>query len=445
MKKLFNKVITFWLLLMLSACVTQQYNDDDTLIVENDASINEMAMTRISLGLGYLKMGNTTQAKFNLDKAKRFSPKLIQVHSAFAHYYDTVGEPEQAITSYEEALSINPQDANTLNNYGVFLCRQDRLEEAEKQFIKAIAVPSYIKVSESYENLALCQLKANHFEQAEEYFNKAITHSPNRSSTLLQMARLHYAKGNYLEAKAFMQRFEKATRRFTAGALALSYKTHQKLKNMDTAKNYGAMLVKMFSGSYEAKQYLLNGLVEIDADLLAQRYRLETQQKNKKRVVVLKAKQPSANKIEIEKESVILKSKLANKVEDIANKEILTQESTNKDVNTEASKPVVASAVKSFLKKSTIKASKVVKKSENKKTELSQPKTVLTDNKPNQKMLSIPIHIVKKGDSVFNISVQYDIKMKYLFKWNKLNKRSTLRIGDVIYLANPAKAVLNEQ
>lgn len=443
MSPILNKVITLWLLLLLSACVTQQYDNDDALIIENEASINEMAMTRISLGLGYLKMGNTTQAKFNLEKAKRFSPKLIQVHSAFAHYYDTVGEPELAIASYEEALSINPQDADTLNNYGVFLCRQERLDEAEKQFLKAIAVPSYIKVSESYENLALCQLKAEQFKKAEEYFNKAITHSPNRASTLLQMARLQYAKEDFAQAKIFMQQFEKTTRRFSAEALALSYKVHLKLKDLQTAKNYGAMLVKMFPASYEAKQYLLNGLVEIDADLLAQQYRLQLQQKNKKRVVVLKAKPTAVAK------------KTSEKV--VKKNNTVTVKPTSKDNNSRVKKKpevkskqqVIASTADNFLQKNTNKASALVNSSENKKIELSKEKTVLTDNytakKSTQKMLSIPVHIVKKGDSVFTISVKYDIKMKSLFKWNKLNKKSTLRIGDVIYLANPAKVVLNEQ
>ena len=59
-------------------------------------------------------MGNTQQAKLNLEKAKRFSPNLVQVHTAFAHYYDTVDEPDLATKAYEHALSINSEDADTL-------------------------------------------------------------------------------------------------------------------------------------------------------------------------------------------------------------------------------------------------------------------------------------------------------------------------------------------
>ena len=73
----------------LSACVTENYENDKTQpIVQNQSSKNDMALTRISLGLGYLKMGNTTQAKLNLEKAKFHAPNLVQVHTAFAHYYD---------------------------------------------------------------------------------------------------------------------------------------------------------------------------------------------------------------------------------------------------------------------------------------------------------------------------------------------------------------------
>lgn len=276
---------------LLSACVTQNY-DKDTPVIEQNSSKNELALTRVSLGLGYLKMGNTSQAKFNLEKAKKFSPNLVEVHTAFAHYYETVDEPELTIQSYETALSIKDDDANTLNNYGVFLCRQEKYEAAEKQFLKAIAIPSYLLVSESYENLASCQIKAGNFEEAEFYLSKAITHSPNRGSAIFQMIRLEYAMGNYKKARSYTQKFEKVTRRFKPESLALAYKVYEQLGDRKTARNYGSMLVSMYPTSWEAKQYVLNGLQRVDADDLADEYKLLTQstKKNKKRVIVLSPK-----------------------------------------------------------------------------------------------------------------------------------------------------------
>ena len=383
-------------------------------------------------------MGNTTQAKLNLEKAKRFAPKLVQVHTAFAHYFDSVGEPEQAIASYETALSVKPDDADTLNNYGVFLCKQQRYQDAEKQILKAIAQPSYILVSQSYENLALCQLKALAFDKAELYFDKAILHSPSSASSLLHMVRLQYAKADYKKADTYLKRYEKATRRFSANALALAFKIFEKQRDHKTAKNYASMLVKMFPNSYEAKQYLLTGLREIEADQLAKQYQdsFKGPKKSKKRVVVLspsKSKDSNIasnninNKTEITKTVNKLKGKAS--AEKQQNKKLSTQENTQPR-QSEANQQVS----NQLQKNDSLLKSSVTSDVKGKGT------TTL-----NQQMVSLPIHLVVKGDSLFSISKKYNIHMKAIMRWNKLTRKSVLKIGDVIYLADPKKIAKSEE
>ena len=317
-------MLTFLIAVLLSGCVTQSFEDNEP-VVKTQANRDEMAATRISLGLGYLKMGDMSQAKLNLEKAKRFSPNLVQVHTAFAHYYETVGENDLAITSFEEALTIKSDSADTLNNYGVFLCRQNQVDAAETQFLKAIAVPSYLLVAQSYENLASCYLQNDNFEKAEMYLNKTIAHNPNRTSPLLQMVRLKYAMGNYKEARVYLQKFERNTQRFSADSLALSYKVYRKLGQRRTANNYGNMLVKMYPQSWEGKQFLLNGLEFIEADNLANKYQLSQKQKtpqlastSKKRVVKLSPKSKRNNKYIESMPSEVTSAKTDNS--DISNK-----------------------------------------------------------------------------------------------------------------------------
>jgi len=415
MDKLIKIVLITLVGISLSACVSQNY-EDDTPVVENSATQNEIAMTRISLGLGYLKMGNTQQAKLNLEKAKRAAPKLIQVHSAFAHYYETVGEPELAKKSYKEALTIQSDDADTLNNYGVFLCRQEQYDEAEIQINKAIAVPSYILVAKSYENLALCQLKAMRFVKAESYFEKAILHSPSSATILLHMVQLQYAKRSYKTAALYLGRYEKATRRFSAHALALAFKVYQKQYKRSTAKNYASMLVSMFPNSYEAKQYILNGLHNIEADELAISYKMSQLGKNtesktaKKRVVLLSPTSKNATKNNSSNKTVVAK----NAVE-AQSKPKLNSSAVIVD---KSSQPTVAKAT----------TSKQTKKSDN------------TSKLKNTVSMTVPVHVVKKGDSLFSISKKYNIYMKTLLRWNNLKKSHLLHIGDVIQLADPRKA-----
>ncbi len=290
MVKIVQRIFVVFALLALTACVTQNY-EKDSPVIENTTSKNELALTRISLGLGYLRMGNNAQAKFNFEKAKTFAPNLVEVYTAFAHYYEAVDEDALTIASYQKALSLKADDANTLNNFGVYLCRKERYEQAEEVFLQAIAVPTYLRVSESYENLSACAIKANDFSKASLYASKAVSHSPNSSSALFQMVRLEYAMGNYAVAKEYEQKYEKATRRFNPVGLALAYRVNTQLGDKQVAQNYGTMLVKMFPESWEAKQYILNGLPRIEADELADKYQKYVSKsespKTKKRVVVL--------------------------------------------------------------------------------------------------------------------------------------------------------------
>ncbi|WP_281555949.1 type IV pilus biogenesis/stability protein PilW [Thalassomonas sp. RHCl1] len=381
-------ILSLAALTMLSGCVTREYAGDNTPVVQNDSSNDDIALTRISLALGYLKMGNTTQAKSNLEKAKRFAPKLVQVHTAFAHYYETVGENELAVGAYEQALSLDANDADTLNNYGVFLCRENRLEQAQKQFLKAIAVPSYLQVAQSYENLALCHLKADNFKQAEQFLEKAIKHNPSRAAVVLQMVRLQYAKRDYRQAQLYLQKFEKAVRRFSAEALALAYKLYKKQGKTSVANNYGVMLVKVFPTSWQAKQYLVNELAQIPADELALRYQKsrQGQASAKKRVVVLSP----------DKNQTVVKA----------------------DNN------------KAVLAKTAEKKPKQQKQGKKRSSADSKPQTTIT----------IPVHVVEYGDSLFSISKKYNIFMRSIQRWNNLKESSILRVGDVIYLSNPNKA-----
>lgn len=438
----------------LSGCVSQTFeNDKDTPVIENEASKNEKALTRIQLGLGYLKVGNTQQAKFNLEKAKRFSPNLVQVYTAFAHYFDTVGEPEQAIIAYEKALTLDGDNADTLNNYGVFLCRQDEFAKAEKQILKAIAVPSYTLVAQSYENLSLCQLKAKTFPKAEFYLKKAIDHSPNRASALLQMMRLQYAKADYKSAQAYLYRYEKSARRISSEALALAFKIYDKQHNARTAKNYANMLVKMFPASFESKQYILNGLYRIEADKLATDYQESISGKgksSKKRVVLLS---PKKNNSTVASSSVVIGDLSQNGLQPIMENSVMPnveQKSEQKAIELatlEAKKGNVGSQSvprkdeNNQSKQSPEVVFKTTKKAKEDVPEMVTEKIIeqneSSETKLETNMVSLPVHFVKKGDSLFSISKRYNIVMKSLEKWNKLRRPYLLKIDDVIYLADP--------
>ncbi len=259
--------------LVLSGCVTEStYVGSDRPVVEKKFNNIEAARTRISLALNYLASGDSAQAKFNLDRAAKFAPELPEVHYSAAYYYQQVGEPERARASYQRALSLAPNDPNTLNNYGVFLCDIGDYAGATEQFRKAIAIPSYIRVAESYENLALCAIEFDKFDEAENFLKSAVQHNSQRPSSLINLAALHYAKSDFHHAEQVLKRYQDSGR-VSSRSLLLSYLIEERMGHIEKAEKIAKTVEQTYPTSVEARVVRENAYDRSEFEILRNRYR----------------------------------------------------------------------------------------------------------------------------------------------------------------------------
>lgn len=398
--RLFRSFIVAVLCAPLVACVTQKYGDQNTPIVERTSSDKELATTRITLALAHLRNGNTSQAKLNLELAKKHAPNFVDVYTSFAHYYEHVGEFQLAENAYREALSINAKDPDTLNNFGVYYCRRNRLDKAEEVFLQAIAVPSYIRVSESYENLAVCHLKSHSFKRAEVFLDKAIMHSPNSLSSLYLMAQLQYAKGDIRQGINVLKRYEMASSRIAPEMLALSYKLFKAKGDKVKAQEYLGILLTLHPKSAQAMAYIKNELTETDTDKLRRAY-LEQQAVSTPKVKSRK------------KKTLVLKPK------------------TNEGLMVLPEQP---KQQRYTVEQSLLQPKKTVEK------------PVATNGEQGDIVpLSLPIHLIAEGDSLSVIASKYRLSVNELMRWNGLSNANSLQVGAVLYLANPKDLVKSAQ
>jgi type IV pilus assembly protein PilF len=247
--------------------------------------------------------------------------------------------------------------------------------------------------------------------------------------------------GQYSQARIFEQRFEKMTRRFTAGSLALAYKVYFKLGERRIAKNYGTMLVKMFPQSWEAKQYLLNDLAEIEADQLAKRFKQTSSQqalasKNKKRVIVLSPKKQAVSK---KATAQIVLAKQEKTKQDVAKLDTTKQEITKSETVKQTlikkapakQLPLKPLSEKTLHSQENDHQEQAYKESDNKEVaEQTVAEIEKTKTDP-------AIHIVVEGDTLYGISMKYNLKMSSLRRWNGLKKSERLYVGNVLLLIDP--------
>ena len=273
MKKKVLFSISLCSVLALSGCVSEQsYVGSDKPVSDRTFDNIEAARTRISLGLNYLRRGDTSQAKYNLERARSFAPNSAEVHSALAYYYQNVGEAKQAETYFRQAISKDSNYADAYNNYGAFLCQLKRYDEAEQLLLKAISRPGYIRVAESYENLSLCQLQQNNFTKAKTYLDNSIGHNTTRISSLTMAAALDYAMGDNKQAKAQLDRIQRLGR-VSARTVLLSYLLAEKSGDRETMRSAEQLLLTLYTETPETRLLLQGKLQDSEFEQLRERYK----------------------------------------------------------------------------------------------------------------------------------------------------------------------------
>ncbi len=150
----------------------------------------EAAKINTQLGLAYLNHGNRPRAKSKLLNAIKLAPHSADVNAGFAYYLEQSGDLDKADQYYHKAIALSDNSGAQLNNYGTFLCRNKRYEEADKYFVKAVEDVKYINSGGAYENAGLCADAGGNPEKALQYFKKALIQDPQRKPSLVEALHL---------------------------------------------------------------------------------------------------------------------------------------------------------------------------------------------------------------------------------------------------------------
>jgi tetratricopeptide (TPR) repeat protein len=109
-----------------------------------------------------------------------------------------LGRLEEALSSYDKAISFDPNSAEAFSNRGVTLQELGRLEEALSSYDKAIILKT--NFSRAYANRAVTLQKLSRFNEALNDYDEAIKLDPNNAET-------HFNRGNALKE---LERFDEA-------------------------------------------------------------------------------------------------------------------------------------------------------------------------------------------------------------------------------------------
>jgi type IV pilus assembly protein PilF len=250
-------VLGLFMLLLLAGCQQGAVRPGNTSpdLVDNTGQFGQDSQVGagdvyVKLAIAYMREGHLDVALKKAKQALSVEPKNAEGHNVVALLYDRLGERDLAERHFVQSLKIEPRNSYVLNAYGSFLCQQQRYQEADEQFRKALENPLYRTPEVALTNAGICAARNDQPKQAEDYLRRALGYNAKFSLALIQMAQVSFQTGEHLSSRAYLQRYLEQARP-TPASLWLGIQNERILGDQNAVSSYSLMLKNNFPDSRE--------------------------------------------------------------------------------------------------------------------------------------------------------------------------------------------------
>lgn len=243
-----------WLALVgLSGCASNPPTDD-LVTASDEPEARKRARIRLQLAMGYFEQGQTTVALDETKQALNIDPAFTEAYNLRGLIYMRLNDQRLADESFRRALSINPNDADVLHNYGWLQCQQGRTVEAVQTFTRALASPTYTGRAKTWLTKGMCQIQARQLADAEQSLLKSYEYDAGNPVTGYNLAQLIYQRGDAARAQFYIRRIN-ASDLANAETLWLGVKVEHRLGNRTARDQLGGQLRSRYPRSRESNSY----------------------------------------------------------------------------------------------------------------------------------------------------------------------------------------------
>lgn len=193
-----KKLVLLLALLSLTACASQQSNRTDT-------QKRDSARIHTELGAGYFSQNQIAIALEEFTEATQIDPTYALAHNGLGMVYAALGEDARADASFKRAIALEPNNSESRNNYGTFLCSRNRIDESVTQFMAAVRNPLYATKDIAYLNAGICALRKQDVDNAEIYFQNALQIQPLLHRASYELAQINYNRNKFGMAREYLR------------------------------------------------------------------------------------------------------------------------------------------------------------------------------------------------------------------------------------------------
>ena len=227
----------------------------DRVTASDEPEAQRRARARMELASAYFGQNQMTTALDQVKLAIAAEPNYGEAFNLRGLIYANLGEHALAEESFKRALQINPRDADTMHNYGYYLCQQKRYPESNVLFAQALAVPRYAGAARTQLTQGVCLAHAGQMAEAEAALIKAYELDPTSPFTSTNLAEVLYRRSDYERARFYIRRVNALPTVSNAQTLWLAVRIEHKLGNWPGTTEFGRQLRNRFPESREAAAF----------------------------------------------------------------------------------------------------------------------------------------------------------------------------------------------
>ncbi len=213
------------------------------------------ARVRLELAAAYFGRGQLTTALDEVKLAIAADPHLVGAFNLRGLIYAGLGDDGLAEESFKRALQLDARDADTLQNYGWYLCQHRRFDEGDELFNRALAVPQYRQAQRTLVTKGSCQARNGRLEDAEATLVRAYELDASSPLATVNLAEVLYRRGQFERARFYIRRVNSNPDLANPQTLWLGARIENQLGNTVGAQALGRQLRDRFPKSPEASAF----------------------------------------------------------------------------------------------------------------------------------------------------------------------------------------------
>jgi type IV pilus assembly protein PilF len=193
----------------------------------------------------YYARGNLNVALAETRLAIKDDPSYMQAYNMQGLVYMELREDVMARQSFDQALRLQPNNAEVLNNFGWFLCTRNDTTRGLELLQRAATDSMNITPEKVMLSTGLCYRRMGRNAEAEEYLRRAVLIRPDLIGALYNLALISHERGANQDAENYLNRYMRMATP-TIDGLVLGVKVARALKDKATEDSYMQQLRRRY-------------------------------------------------------------------------------------------------------------------------------------------------------------------------------------------------------